>query len=296
LSSIFQPEPPFRTLALEWLAETAHRPSWRKEIDRLLGKELQRLPRRPTRRDISALLSSIPHASVRSHCFRITAAIYRWGVATGRCEQDPTQGLSCVGPPARQRVLSLPEIKTVWAATGDGTDYSRIVRLLILSGARAREIGGLRWEEIGDDRITIPAGRMKGHRGHMIPLGPASVSVLPRQRPGRPYVFGRRRASGFGGWSKGKACLPSLTEPWVLHDLRRSFATHAVELGLGDPDLVELALGHVRPGIRGVYQRSQQWPERIALASRWADILGGLSNFVGPLARGPHPHGEVGPM
>jgi integrase len=179
-------------------------------------------------------------------------------------------------------VLSLVELREVWAACDDGSDYSRIVRLLILSGARKNEIGGLTWAEVGDDRLTISASRMKGARPHSIPLCPISAACLPRARPGYPHLFGRRRDSGFGGWSKGKAALPALASPWVLHDCRRSFATHAVELGLGDPDLVELCLGHVRPGVAGVYQRALRWPARVGLAEAWARVVSAAETPPGP--------------
>jgi len=38
-------------------------------------------------------------------------------------------------------------------STGDGKDYSRIVRLCLLTGCRREEIGGLWWDEIQDHRI-----------------------------------------------------------------------------------------------------------------------------------------------
>ena len=55
---------------------------------------------------------------------------------------------------------------------------------------------------------------------------------------------------------------------WVLHDIRRSFATGACELGIA-PHVVEAALNHVsgfRHGVAGTYNRAAlEGPVRHAL-------------------------------
>ena len=40
-------------------------------------------------------------------------------------------------------------------------DLNAIVRLLLLTGCRASEIGSLRWSEVFSDRIVIAAERVK---------------------------------------------------------------------------------------------------------------------------------------
>lgn len=59
---------------------------------------------------------------------------------------------------------------------------------------------------------------------------------------------------------------------WVVHDLRRTFATHSAELGIS-LDVVELCLNHAsgaRSGVAGIYNRSKLLPERRAAMDRWA--------------------------
>ena len=53
----------------------------------------------------------------------------------------------------------LDELRQVWAATADDTPYSHIVRLLILTGCRREEIGGLMWDEVDGDVVHLPAAR-----------------------------------------------------------------------------------------------------------------------------------------
>ena len=59
---------------------------------------------------------------------------------------------------ARERVLSDDELAAIWRACKDD-DYGRIIRLLILLGARRQEIGGLRWSELdlNNSRWLLPA-------------------------------------------------------------------------------------------------------------------------------------------
>ena len=64
-------------------------------------------------------------------------------------------------------------------------------------------------------------------------------------------------------------------EPWVLHDLRRSVATHMGEMGIL-PHVIEVALNHVsgaRKGVAGVYNKSKlEQPKRQALEA-WGEHL-----------------------
>jgi len=58
----------------------------------------------------------------------------------------------------RERVLSLDELAEIWQASYDvGYPFGNIVRLLILTGQRLREISGLQRPWVYDQRIEIPA-------------------------------------------------------------------------------------------------------------------------------------------
>jgi integrase len=63
--------------------------------------------------------------------------------------------------------------------------------------------------------------------------------------------------------------------PWRIHDLRRSFATHAAEMGI-QPHIIEAVLNHVsgsKAGVAGIYNRATHEPEKRAALVRWADLL-----------------------
>ena len=159
------------------------------------------------------------------------------------------------------------------------TRFSDIVRLLILTGQRREEIGGLRWAEIDLDRnvIVFPPERTKNRRKHELPLSMQARAVIERQprRKGREFVFGIG-AGGFSGWSDCKANLAArakLKAEWRLHDLRRTAATMMAELGVL-PHIIEAILNHVsghRAGVAGIYNRARYEGEMRTALQRWAD-------------------------
>jgi integrase len=225
-----------------------------------------------TRRDIGTLLAEIAakSGSPSANFARASlSAFFAWCMMRGLIEQNPVIGTLRAQMQPRTRVLPLHELAAVWRACGDDP-YGAIVRLLILTGQRREEIGGLRLEEIGDGIIALPASRAKNRRAHVIPLSAPAQAILAAQPPRDEFVFGSKP---FTSWSRGKGLLDTKLAPWILHDLRRSVATGMAELGVA-PHIVEAVLNHVsghKAGIAGVYNRATYEREkRVALAT-WAD-------------------------
>jgi integrase len=191
---------------------------------------------------------------------------------------------------ARQRLLSDQEIRIIWRALDDGPpeQFGAIIKLLLLTGARRTEIGGLRWDEIGDDLIILPEARTKGGREHLIPLSEPAFAILkglPRRAmaDGTPsdHVFGN--GDGYQNWSRSKVDLDARIAkaghrlaPWTLHDFRRSVST-ALHDRLGiQPHVVEVLLGHVgghKAGVAGTYNKALYIEERRRALERWGAHL-----------------------
>ena len=119
------------------------------------------------RGDIAGLLERVAENSGPISANRLRAALsalWTWGLRTGLIDADNNPVTFTVRQPenTRDRTLSGAELKAIWDATDDGKDYSRIVRLCLLTGCRREEIGGLRWDEIQNDRIVFGPDRMKG--------------------------------------------------------------------------------------------------------------------------------------
>jgi integrase len=246
--------------------------------------------------EIAARLLEIKHdhGPIAANRSRATLhAMFAWAEGLGRIEKMPRFPAKVLkSEPQRDRVLSLEELHAIRAAAGDG-DHGAIVRLLVLTGQRRDEVGGMHWSELDLDRAmwSLPGSRTKNTKPHLVPLSSQAVEILRaiEPRPGRDYVFGEG-AGPFSGWSRCKRRLDGRVArqraehqleplaPWTLHDLRRSWATHVNEL-IGAPHMVEAALNHLsghKAGVAGVYNKASYMPERTRAMQRWADWLEGV--------------------
>src|SRR5262249_51171205 len=148
----------------------------------------------------------------------------------------------------RDKVLTDAELAAIWNALPADSEYGRIIRLLVLLGARRSEVGGIAHSEIDLDSAvwTKPAARTKNKREHKLPL-PSPVLDLLRavqKLVRRDQLFGLG-AKGFTGLSRVKAALDAASGVTGarLHDIRRTVSTRLHDLGT-PPHVVEEVLGH----------------------------------------------------
>jgi integrase len=248
----------------------------------LTGRYFESLHKKPvarvTQSDVEQCLDAIPQKPTRWAVQKCLSAFYVWAVRKGHASENPLVKIEQIKLASRERVLKDHELAVVWNALQDD-DLGRIIKLLLLSGCRANEIGGLRWDEVDLDTglLTLPPERTKNKRPHTLTLPPLAMDIIRsvERRDGRDYLFGKW-ASGFTWWPKQKNLVQPLgLEHWTIHDLRRTVATGMCEIGI-EPHVVEAVLNHVsghKAGIAGIYNRaSYKEPMRIAL-TRWADHL-----------------------
>lgn len=198
---------------------------------------------------------------------------------------------------ARQRALSMEELRRVWDAAEEiGYRYGRVIQLLILTGQRRSEIANLNTDWLNRDAwtVTVPPLHYKTDRQHTYPLSAPAIAIvkelpsykaLPEKLDKAHYLFPTDKGDKpINGFSKSKeqldakieelgkkAGLPPL-EPWTVHDIRRSVKTGMSRLGV--PHLhSEQVLGHVLPGIGGVYDVHDYMPEKKAALDLWAEAF-----------------------
>jgi len=97
---------------------------------------------------------------------------------------------------------------------------------------------------------------MKSNRVHTIPTTPTIMGILDRYPQGIPRL-------AHWAWFKKKLDKSSGVSDWVLHDLRRTFATKLAEMGVA-PHVIERLLAHSGGSISGVaaiYNRYSFLPE-----------------------------------
>jgi len=234
-----------------------------------------------TRGDIAARLDAIrqEHSSNTADAVRgKLSALFGWAIQRGYRDDNPvinTERPERSKP--RTRVLTDSELAAIWNACGDD-EFGRITRLLMLTGCRRSEIGGMRFSEFSPDGATwtLPAERAKNKHALTLTLPPAAIAIVQAvENKGRDQLFGDR-AAGFTSWDPAKQALDARlgdrVASWRLHDLRRTCATGMADLGV-EPHVIEAVLNHHsghRAGVAGVYNRSPYAKAvGIALAS-WA--------------------------
>jgi integrase len=202
---------------------------------------------------------------------------------------NPVTGVWCPNPPpSRERILSADEIKVFWKATERMGPAGAMYRLLLLVGARLREIAHMEHAELGDDgALIIPGKRTKNYKPLTLPLPKLALDIIASTpRTSDRYVFslnGRQPISGYSGLKKElDAHMAEIAgkpvQPWRVHDLRRTFASNLAALGVALP-VVEKLLNHVSgsfAGIVSVYQRFEFADEKADALHRWAQHLQGL--------------------
>ena len=198
-------------------------------------------------------------------------------------------------PKRRDRVLPDAELAAVWNACGNDT-YGKIVKLLILTGARREEVGGMLWSELDKRPLwIISASRTKNRLEHFLTLPRLAWSIIDgtSRRESNKRILGNG-PHGFNNWNTAKKALDrrSGIVSWRLHDLRRTAATRMADLGI-QPHIIESVLNHVsghKAGVAGVYNRSVYTREVKNALAMWADhvasIVSGEQRTVVPFARG----------
>src|SRR5262249_15258543 len=240
-----------------------------------------------TRRDVASRLVAIKreHSPIVAAAARAKlSAFFVWCLRQGLTEHNPVIGTEQPKRTAsRDRVLSDDELATIWRSCHDD-DHGKIVRMMILTGCRRNEIGGMRWSEIAPDKSTwtLPAVRSKNKRALTLPVLPMMREILDTvpQMASRDQLFGQRSEKGFAGWDKGKESIDesSGVTGWRRHDLRRTVATRMADIGIA-PHIIEVVLGHrggFRAGVAGVYNKALYEREVKAALALWADHVHGL--------------------
>ena len=113
----------------------------------------------------TAMRRDISNTTARQ-AFHALSGLYAWAAGEGLMGNAPANPTILVNVPAapapRERVLSDAELIAIWRACEDD-DFGRIMKLLILLGARRAEIGGLRRSELSSRRAP-GCCRLRGPR------------------------------------------------------------------------------------------------------------------------------------
>lgn len=212
---------------------------------------------------------------------------------------NPLEGVKTTRRPSRKRKLSDGELGKIYRVALEGTDdFSHIVALLVLTGQRRGETGLLQrpWFDEAQRTITIPETVTKNKMEHTFPYGDGVARVLKKLAHRTGYLFpaSREHVRGkptkcFADWNKSKKEFDERcgVSNWVLHDLRKKFATTIASLKV-PPHTVERLLNHKfgsisnRAGnlvsdVAEVYNLHHYLPEMREAVEKFEHYLGSLA-------------------
>jgi integrase len=230
----------------------------------------------------------------------VVSAVWTWAAKQKlvAVAGNPTKGVDKYRESGRERYLAKDEFTrlgaTLTAAETTGLPYSvdesgpkakhapkpknrmrkfdvhavAAIRLLMLTGARLREILDAKWEHVDFERgmIFLPDSKTGRKPIYLSAAAAAILSALPRI-DGNPYVIpgektGHARADLKRPWAA--ICEAAGLDGVRLHDLRHSFASVGAGASLGLPIIGKL-LGHHQPSTTQRYAHLDANPMRRAV-------------------------------
>lgn len=220
--------------------------------------------------------------------------VFRYAVAAGRAERDPSGDLKGAIPPVSQKHhASITDPKEVGELLGTLHGYtgSFITRSALLLAplvfVRPGELRKAEWSEFDlvNAEWRIPAQKMKMKVVHIVPLSRQALAILNELHPltGRgTYLFpGLRSAQRPMSENTVNAVLRRLgysKEEMTGHGFRSMASTLLNEQGW-NKDAIERQLAHSeRNSVRAAYNYAEHLPERKRMMQAWADYLEAIKN------------------
>jgi integrase len=161
-----------------------------------------------SRDDVLAVIETVPAASAKVHTAAVASSFFKWTTKQRGAPvvMNPAAGVSGKQAPARDRVLTMNEVKAIWNATGEATPFSSFTRLLILTACRRNEISEMQWLEIDGDLFRLPRERSKNRIATDIPLVPLAMGILATIPRDGLYVLttsdGAYPLNGLSAWKR----------------------------------------------------------------------------------------------
>ncbi len=228
-------------------------------------------------------------------CLQFCSQVFRYGVASGILESDPTRDLRGALQPVkvthRPAITHPPEVGALMRAirgyTGEQVTRCAL-QLLPLVFTRPAELRHAEWSEIDFDAAlwSIPAGKMKMRRDHVVPLSRQALAILADVQPltahrGR-YVFPSvRSVTRPLSENTLNAALQRLGYPSTQvtpHGFRATARTNLDEVLGFRFEVIEMQLAHeVRDATGRAYNRTQYLDDRRQMMQVWAGWLEGLT-------------------
>ncbi len=293
----------FKAIALEWHAKTSS--TWAEStahnIKRYLEKDIfpwlgNRVIKDIAAPELLAVLRKIESRGAHekaSRCREYAGRVFRYAIATGRADRDPSGDLRGALTPVKvKHHASITDPKLIGgllrAIRGFSGSYITKCALQIapLVFVRPGELRHAEWSEIDFDKSDwrIPDHKMKMNEPHIIPLSPQAIEILRSIQPltseGR-YIFpGIHSASRPMSENTINAALRRMgyeKDEMTGHGFRSMASTLLHEHGWPH-EAIERQLAHAeRNKVVAAYNYAEHLPKRKEMMNWWADYLDSLA-------------------
>jgi integrase len=293
----------FEVIALEWLKKRgAKSEGGDKRLNRLLQKDLfPYIGKRPISRITSLdLLKTLRRIESRGaidtahRAKQIAGMVFRYAVATGRAERDPSVDLKgALAQPKKTHFKSITEPNEIAPLIVAIQNYQgtpvvmAALKLSPLLFCRPGELRHLEWSEVKfkNTRIELPAEKMKVGEPHIIPLSTQAIEILKDLHliTGRgQYVFpsarGTSRPLSDNGVRTALRTLGYTNQQISPHGFRAMARTVLDEILNFPIDWIEHQLAHAVKDPNGrAYNRTKHISQRQQMMQTWADYLDDLA-------------------
>ena len=271
------------------------------------SEEYQRTTRRALDKDVLQAIGNKPIAAVTSedivaicerikkrgspkmalHTRNVIKRLYEFLIARQLATSNPAAVVPArfiATQDSRTRVLTPGEIGTTLraiSASGIRRPLKLALHLLVLTMVRKSELIEATWAEFDLKAALwkIPATRMKNHSEHWVYLPQQAVAMLRELREARssrtfvfPTVRGEDRPIAKSTLNQAVKALGLEVEHFVLHDFRRTAATHLLEMGQA-AEAIDAALARAGKEITGATGEADYADEQRGVLQQWADFV-----------------------
>lgn len=229
------------------------------------------------------------HETAR-RCRSFASRVFRYAVATGRAENDPSavlRGVLITPKVTHHSALTDPKAVGELLRAIDEYPGSMITRIAMQIAphvmCRPGELRQAEWHEFDFDAAiwTIPAGRMKMRQPHAVPLSKQVLGYLDELQaltgPGGfvfPAFHTFKRPMSENTINQAFRRMGYTSDEMTAHGWRTTASTLLNESGKWNPDAIERSLAHADSNaVRGTYNRGRYWTERVEMHQWWSDYL-----------------------
>lgn len=225
---------------------------------------------------------------VRTHL----GMVFRFAIATGRAERDPTADLRGALPASKSEHMAAVTdpakladlLRVIWGYKEGTPVVAAALKLAPMLFVRPGELRNAKWADIDLAKAEWRFVASKTKQPHIVPLAKQAVAILKELRPLTglcPFVFpsqrSRERPMSDAAVNAALRRMGIDKATASGHGFRATARTLLDEILGFRVDLIEVQLAHsVRDALGTAYNRTAFLPERRKMMQNWADYLGTL--------------------